>query len=115
MKGLNLLEGSNIVLEFNGVVAQENSDTYNLLPVLDIFTLIDHLINMAYYKIIIHIPQMESQTTIEEWLIKQHPPMLIYLTIKSVEVTNIIPKYAAYIGPRAIRFTQNKDIERYLI
>ena len=104
-------EGSFIILEFVGTVAKENSS----LPMEGVFDFIDHAINIAYHRIIIHISNRDTRVATEDWLIKYHPPMLIYLTIKSVEVTNVIPKYAAYISPRAIRFTNFQDMERYII
>ena len=110
-----MIEGSVLILEFNGAVAKENSPSENPIPMEDVFDFIDHTINNAYCRIIIHIAHMDIQKPIEEWLIKHHHPMLTYLTIKSVEVTNVIPKYAAYISPRAIRFTNFQDMERYII
>lgn len=102
-----------IIIEFNDTVAE--GDLFSPTPVIGVFDFIDHIINTLNGKIIIHIADISKKKAIEEWLIDHHRPLLVCISIKSVEVSDVIPKYSAYISSRAIRFTNFKDIERYFI
>jgi hypothetical protein len=80
-----------------------------------VFDFIDRMVNYQYKRIAIYISDPTKQKEIEDWLIETHHPMLNYITVKSVIVTNSPPKSQAYISSRAIRFTNWADIERYFI
>ena len=79
------------------------------------FNFIDRMINYEYKRVAIYISDPTKQTEIENRLIDLHKPMLTYITVKAVIVTNSFPKSVAYISSRAIRFTNWADIERYFI
>ena len=108
-----MLEGSTIVIAFSGSVAKSFED--RIVPMDGVFDFIDRIINTAFCKVILYVSNIERKKDIEEWLMAYHHPMLTYLSIKSVEVTDVIPKHAAFISQRAIRFTNWGDIERYFI
>jgi hypothetical protein len=108
-----MLEGSTIVIAFSGTVAESVGE--QILPVAGVFDFIDRLVNTAYCKIVLYITNIERKKDIEEWLMAYHHPMLTYLSINSVIVSDIIPKHAAFISQRAIRFTNWVDMERYFI
>jgi hypothetical protein len=100
------MEGTFIALDINDI--QQTP--------LAAFSFIDRLINYDYKRIAIIILDPTKQKQVEEWLVEQHKPMLVHLTIKSVIVTNAVPATTiAYISSRAIRFTNWLDIERYFI
>jgi hypothetical protein len=103
------MEGLTITVGFEDAV----QDSQTKQPILGVFDFIDHFINQQFGRIVIYIPNFAKQKEVEEWLIDHHKPCLIYISIKSVVVTNIVPDSLAIISPSSVRFTDWKDMERY--
>ncbi len=79
------------------------------------FDFIDRMVNYEYKRIAIYVDDPLKIKLTEDWLIDHHKPMVTYIGIKSVIVTNSPPKSQIFISSRAIRFTNWADIERYFI
>jgi hypothetical protein len=113
-----MIEGSVVIIDIADAFIHHRVPkgfTETRVPAIGLFDFIDHLINQANLRIAILIPDVSKQKEIEDWLITQHSPMLSYITIKSVVVTNSPPPASVIISSRAIRFTNWADMTKYFI
>jgi hypothetical protein len=98
------MEGDCVVIDYD-----------DMTPSSGVFDFIDRMINYANMRVVIYLNNIAGKDLVEKWLIAQHHPMLTYITIGAVVVTDKIPQFLALISSRAIRFTNWRDAEKYFI